>query len=286
MTRFYEIWSRVAARYDRDVSDTKSRALELFEESELHALRSFLISESRRAPLLVLDAGCGTGRVLLALARLADRRRGYRRVRYLVGVDISRNMITVAEANLNRMVHSGELGPVWDTRCQFYAGAVDSLEPAIKKVRREMDPKEVPLVRPVVICMLNTLGVMRRQDMDSSLREFFRVIRGGGGCFISVFRWKPETFSTQAELVYSAIPRIAGRLTDDTVIDSKTGDFENWLPGGVKYHSHWFDLDGFRAKVDQARHSVGIPITPEVRPLGQLGLLATCSVPTIHDGAR
>ena len=108
-------------------------------------------------PAVVLDAGCGTGRALKPLARQF-------RSADLVALDIAPGMLR--EAKKNRP---------WFRKLELHEGSLESM----------------PLANDSVDIAFSSLAMQWVNDFDACLREFRRVLRGGG--LLSFATFGPDT---------------------------------------------------------------------------------------------
>jgi SAM-dependent methyltransferase len=148
-----------------------------------------------RADTSVLDVACGRGAALLPAARRVGERGG------VVGVDISRGMVTIAGQAL--------------------------LDEGLRGDVRVMDAEHLALADASFDTALCAFGVFFFPDPEAALAEVFRVIRPGGVVAVSTWGADDERWSWEDDLLAT--------LTSDrsAVVRpfDKAGDVESLLRG-------------------------------------------------------
>lgn len=231
MNNFYKVWNRVAPYYDRWVTKTQNRLLteyQTIEEKHLfHLIKSSLLKDD----ISIVEIGCGTGRLFFQIIKNKLDENISNEIKFSIGIDISRNMIQAAIKNFQDA--NKHIINKWENKMIFFN--IDARN-ASKGLMKRMDKNaylEFLGTRKIVVCMLNTLGIIYPADRINIINEMAKIAGKDGKIFISVFN--AELFEKKANGIYKSLTGIVGKFNNNTVFDIKNHDFKN-----KDYYSHWF----------------------------------------------
>ncbi len=203
------MFDKIAARYDL-----------------LNALLSFQQDKRWRKKLMtwlpkrqngsILDVACGTGDVL---AQALKQRTDYQD---LVGVDISQQMLNLADKKLNQSLKK---------------------EPKKSVLLRQMSAEELDFPSSKFDALTISFGLRNVHDKEKALREFFRVLKPKGSLFILEFFPSSSGFMNKVFQLYfhHILPFIGGLLSDKQAY--------SYLPRSVEGFYSLGDLESLLAKI-------------------------------------
>lgn len=128
--------------------------------SETQVRRTLVSAVGACQPASILDAGCGSGRVLASLARALPHAR-------LVGVELSPFLLEMAAERLQRFGQRTELAHADVTELPFESGTFDA------------------------ICVNHVLGHLPDGPAARAAEELRRVLAPGGRIFVTDHSWHP-----------------------------------------------------------------------------------------------
>lgn len=232
----YNIWDSIAEIYDDYVSNLfsgKNNLLDIYEEGEEKLIFNLINKILETGSVSIIEVGCGTGRGLIKIAKKYSHPSvaGFFEISNLVGVDSSRVMSQKSKDKFADLISNSEIDSRWEKNINIIIG--DALKLKFLLTRKRI---KITNTVPIVICLLNTMGIIHTQEERIKLiNEMARVAGSNGKLFISVFN--AEKFESNAYDVYSSLEKVVGVLSDTGPIDSKLHDFYNKSSG---YYAHWF----------------------------------------------
>lgn len=253
----------IDAELDQDVWDASADVYDSYvsRESTVPFLRDFIRAEdaclariverSEEDPLVYLEFGSGTGRTidyLRALSPVAAR------VRYFIGIDNSQRMVKRAMAKRDR-----EREPGFDKTFYFQLDGrrasqnfgngrlyiTDDLNDAEQLRRSGVDAREYEAVHRILICLLNTIGVVRGDARRELIENMFACATETDTVVLSVFA--ADAFGTHALDLYRAIQPVVGT---DVVPGEFSNETRTFMAGN--YFSEWFTNEQIYALVETA----------------------------------
>jgi ubiquinone/menaquinone biosynthesis C-methylase UbiE len=250
MAKKYEIWDKIASKWDENVSETKNPLLIEYEKAEEKKLFEIIQNRLRTDDLTIIEIGCGTGRLLLRIADAKlDAAPDTHTIRNFVGVDVSGPMLEIARKNAS------------DSGCQIGFVHADARE--VEKIRKAVAEN----TKVIVFCPLNTLGIFLSEDRPGTIAAMAKLAGINGTVFVSVFN--AVAFEKNAYEIYVPVMPMVGQFDRKAALDLKTNTFRNG-----DYFSHWFLEGEIRKLVEENFKATPLEDRKlKVQKVGDIGIL-------------